>query len=279
MMSETLLEEIVTEVKLRNPDALPEEIFEEVATMLSKEILPQVIKNISLPKFPTYRQVMLSQSKRTKSKIETKAHPPKSLGYTRNMIQEIESVRNEMGWDGIDDSKPKMFITDSTNPYHLQKNIFRLSREDLKIKTNIKEAPEKEREEIANATAQKMPMKPDKNILELSESVQRKIVTEPIFGLVFKSVELKLRNIIATRNLSTEVDVICKSDIEIPTWNKCVLTAHPPAKINFDERMNISTIFDITIRTVINEMKKDADEKTLDYLRNLNRNFFVHVDL
>lgn len=73
--------------------------------------------------------------------------------------------------------------------------------------------------------------------------------------------------------------MICKSDVEIPSWKKCVLTIHPPSELTFDERMNISTIFDVAIRKTINEMKKEADVTTTDYLKNLNRSMFVHIDL
>ena len=161
----------------------------------------------------------------------------------------------------------------------MQKSITRLSRESLQIKPSAQEDPEEAKEEIVNSTNQKIPQEPDNNIIKFSEKTQRKIVNEPIFESVFKDVEIKLRNIISTRKLSTDIDVECKFDEEISTWNKCVLTIHPPSDLNFEQRMNISTIFDVTIRKVINEMKKNADPRTSEYLKDLNRNLFVHVDL
>ena len=55
-MSASLLEEVTAQIKASNPNASPEEITESILSLLSKEILPAVLKNMSLPKFPTARE-------------------------------------------------------------------------------------------------------------------------------------------------------------------------------------------------------------------------------
>lgn len=276
-MSLTLLEEIIAEIKLRNPNGSPEDIFEGVSAFLSTEVLPDVIKNIILPRFPTYREVSF-EKKKAKSKIETKANSYKSLSYTRIMIQQIESVRNDMGWDGVDDTMPKISINDFTSPYYEPRNL-RYTKENLRSKRQVEHESEEKAEEIVNATVQKVPKESNKDIICLSDTTQRKIVEEPLFGQVFKNVELQLRDVIAKRQLETKVDVEWKNDIEFSNWQKCIVRIHPKKSCTFNEKMNISTLFDVTIRHQINELKKEADDNTKEYLNNLNKDLFVHIDL
>jgi hypothetical protein len=276
MSSTTLLEEIVAEAKLHNPNIAPEEISEGIAIILSKEILPEVMKNLSLPKFPSYREV---HSTRIKEKRQVKADMLIDLGDRRSLIQQIEQVRTEMGWDGVDDLRPITFGNNSPSIYYIPETGFSVPIETPIKKPDFKDDLEETEKEAANSTSQKMPKEPEKNIISLSETAQRKIVTDPLFEAVFKTVEIQLRNIIASRNLGTKIDVVCKSDVEISSWKKCILEVHPPSDLDFQARMNISTIFDIVIRKTIKDLKKDADEDTREYLKNLNRNLFVHIDL
>src|SRR4030042_5967489 len=50
MQSLTMLEEIISEVRLHNPNATPQEISEGITAVLGKEILPEILKNLSLHK-------------------------------------------------------------------------------------------------------------------------------------------------------------------------------------------------------------------------------------
>ena len=178
---------------------------------------------------------------------------------------------------------PKAYTTDSAGLYYLPKAELPLIQEELDKQmgkdSDLKRSPHPTKKETVDGTFQKIPKPTEENLITLSETTQRKIVSEPIFEAFFKNVEVQLRSIIASRKLETEIDVTYKTDEEIPSWNKCVLKVHPPPNLNFNARMNISTIFDITIRKTINDLKKNADSNTLEYLKNLNRNLFVHIDL
>lgn len=276
----TLLDEIVSEIRLHNPNATLEEIYEGISVLLSKEVLPEVIKNLSLPKFPSHRSVLLAKAKRTRVTRKMKTDQSIDLGRRRSIIQQVEYVRNEMGWDGADDLKPPTFIIDSSSLYYTPKINPSVPRRGFKKGIDFKkEEPQETEKETISSTFQKMPIQPEKNVINLSDTALRKIVSEPIFEEVFKNIEIQLRKIIASRNLKTDVDVVCKPDIEISSWNKCVLKIHPPPEFDFNARMNISTIFDITIRKSIKDSLKTADEDKKEYLKNLNRTLFVHVDL
>lgn len=284
MASLTLLDEIIAEVRLHNPSATPQEISDSIAAIIGNEILPEVLKNLTLPKFPSYRSIATAEARSTKGKIRTGTEKPINLADRRRIIQQVEHVRTQMSWDGINNVKPRIYVKDSPSLFYTPKtdmlpSIEAMRKEELEKKPDFEKETEPRKKETINGTFQKMTKQPERNIIVLSDTTQEKVVSEPIFEAVFKNIEVQLRNLIASRNLKTEIDVICKSDVEIPSWKKCVLTIHPPSELTFDERMNISTIFDVTIRKTINEMRKDADDTTTDYLKNLNRTMFVHIDL
>jgi hypothetical protein len=278
MKSSTLADELVTQIRMINPAASPEEIFESIADILGKEILPEVLKNISLPRFPSYR-VEIAERQKIKERRRGETLSPADINPSRKIIKEIESVRIEMGWDGIDDVTPKFRVNNSTALSYVPKVSLLSLKEKEPKKTDIKKDFEEKQEETVHSNAQIVQIQPEKDIISLSETAQRKIASEPIFEEMFKNLEIELRESITRKKSKTELDVACKPDFEIPTWNKCVLTIHPNSEIDFGERMNISTRFDSIIRRTITQMKKDADVGTQEYLQNINDNFFVHVDL
>jgi hypothetical protein len=280
----TMLDEIIAEVRLHNPSATPEEISEGIAAIIGNEILPEVLKNLSLPKFPSYRSVATAEARSAGAKIRMGTEKPIKLTDRRRIIQQVENVRTQMSWDGVNDAKPKIYVKDSPNLFYAPKtdllpSLEAMRKGELKRKSDSEKEREPRKKGTVNGTFQKMIEQQERNIIVLSETAQEKVVSEPIFEAVFRNVEVQLRNLIADRNLKTEIDVSCKSDVEIPSWKECVLTIHPPSDLTFDQRMNISTIFDVTIRKTIAEMGKDADGTTTDYLKNLNRSMFVHIDL
>ena len=282
MQSLTLFGEIISEVRLHNPNATPQEISEGLTAILGKEILPQILKNLSLPEFPSQRS-LATERRGSRRKQKTAIATSPDLDSRRRAMQGIEIVRIKLGWDGGDDLLPKVYTANSASLYYSPKAELPLVQEglgeQLEKDSNRKIDPQSTKKEIGDGTLQTTPKLIEKNLITLSETAQRKIVSDPIFEAFFKNVEVQLRSIIDSRKLETEIDVICKTDEEIPSWNKCVLEVHPPPDIDFNARMNISTIFDITIRKTINDLKKNADDTTLEYLKNLNRNLFVHIDL
>lgn len=284
MQSLTLLDEIISEVRLHYPNATPQEISEGITTILGKEILPEILKNLSLPEFPSYRSLTISEGSGARGKRKTAIAKSPDLVSRRRAIQGIEDVRIELGWDGGDDLLPQAYTAGSASLYYLPKAELPLLQEkpDKKLgkDSNRKTDLQPTKKETVNGTFQKILKQSEtKDLIILSETAQHKLVSEPIFERIFENIELQLRTLIENRDLRTEIDVVCKSDIEISSWKKCVFQVHPPPELNFKERMKISTIFDITIRKEIQELIKDADPSTTKYLQDLNRNLFIHIDL
>lgn len=284
MTSATLLDEIANEARLHNPNATTQEVSDSIVAIISKEILPRVLRNLSLPRFPSYRSTATAEARSAGRTRRTRTDVPVSLDHRRRVIQQIEHVRIEMSWDGGDDLTPKPHVIDSPNSYYTPKIDLpqpreTLRKEEVKEKTEFEEESKPAEKMAIDGTSQKMMKQPEKNLIVLSETTQRKIVSEPIFEAVFKNVEVQLRSTIASRKLETEIDVTCKTDTEIPSWSKCIFRVHPPPGLDFNARMNLSTLFDIAIRKTINDLKKDADSNATEYLQKLNRNLFVHIDL
>ena len=285
MTSTTLMDELIAEVRLRNPSASPQEVSDGIAAIISQEILPEALRLLSLPKFPSYRSIETAEARSFKGKRRPGTDALIDLDDRRRVIQQIEYVRTRMGWDGFDDFVPRSHAPDSSSLHYIPKIDLPSSRDALR-KEELKEGPDfrkmdqPAKKDSVNGTFQKMSRPQEKkDIIVLSETAQRKIASEPIFEALFKNVEVQLRNIIASRKLETEIDVVCKTDVEISSWNKCIVTVHPPPDLGFGERMNISTIVDITIRKAIKDLKENADSDTKEYLQNLNRTMFVHIDL
>ena len=278
MNEQSLLEELVAQIRASNPNATEDEISEGIDSLLSKEILPSVLKNLSLPKFPSAMNESL-EAKRLKGIQGSKVEKIAQVHQRRSLIQQVEQVRNAMGWDGINDTTPKMQISNSSSIYPLIRLDFASKNE--RIRKPIKKIePELETEkETINATAQKINFLTEKNIIDLSESTQRKIVSEPLFEIFFKGAEIKMRHAISSREPETKIEVLCNIDEESPDRTKCLVKIHPRKDLDFKERMKLSTVFDIIIRTEIKSLQEKSDIDGKKYLQGINRNLFVHVDL
>ena len=278
MSEQSLLDELVAQIRASNPNATEDEISDGIDSLLSKEILPSVLKNLSLPKFPSARDESF-EAKRLKSSQGSKVEKLAQVHQRRSLIQQVEQVRTAMGWDGINDTTPKMQISNSSSIYPLIRLNF--ASKNAKIRKPIKkiEAESEMEKETINATAQKINFLIDKNVIDLSESTQRKIVSEPLFETFFKGAEIKMRQAVSTREPETKIEVLCNIDEESPDRTKCLVKIHPRKDLDFKGRMKLSTVFDIIIRTEIRSLQEKADIEGKKYLQGINRNLFVHVDL
>jgi hypothetical protein len=278
MSEQSLFDELVAQIRVSNPNATEDEISDGIDSLLSKEILPIVLKNLSLPKFPSARDESF-EAKRLKSSQGSKMEKIAQVHQRRSLIQQVEQVRNAMGWDGINDTTPKMQISNSSSIYPLIRLNFASKNEKIRKPIKKIEAESEMEKETINATAQKINFLIDKNVIDLSESTQRKIVSEPLFETFFKGAEIKMRQAVSTREPETKIEVLCNIDEESPDRTKCLVKIHPRKDLDFKGRMKLSTVFDIIIRTEIRSLQEKADIEGKKYLQGINRNLFVHVDL
>lgn len=276
MSSETLFSKIVTEATYHNPGASRAEILEGIFATLEGEILPAVLRGLSLPKFPSWSDIVID-SKRPKT-VKRGPGEESFLAERRRVIQEIEYVRRKLRWNGDKTSTVHAYPEDSDNsafPIRTRGSSF-----DGVQEPNGKEAKTPGVQEFGKTYPYILPPPKPKYQITFSERSQGKIVSNPLLERIFSRVEIDLRNLIASRQIQAHLEVSIKSDCEIASWEKTVITIRElPSDMTFEERMKIWEIFDLTIRGRINELRKGADTNADKYLKDLNNNLFVHVEL
>jgi len=272
MSSQTLFSEILTEAMHYNPHASSEQILDGVINMLEKEILPSVIRDLSLPDFPSWARMAIDLKGR---KVKKRLRPKETLKEKRAIIQQVEYLR-KLDWDGVDTATPTIYFSDHDDL---------VSRHQLRMPCETKPASYEPRVKTPTfKTAHKpyasFPFPSERrNTLVLSSEVQEKIVSDSRLENLLKNVEISVRRLVETRDLEAYLDVSFKSDLEIPTWEKYVININLPPRTNFDEKMKIWEIFDLTIRNKITGLSKEADDSTKEYLNNINKKLFVHMEL
>jgi len=273
MSSQTLYSEILNEVTKHNPHASPGEISAGIIAVMEKEIIPKVIQDLSLPKFPSWTDISIRKSRGRQRKKRFKSAT--SLEKRRTIIQQIGYMRRQMNWDGDSTSAPTSYFLDSDNGISPPELNMPYIREPIKHDVEKIEKTEVEDDPYGSLL---MPPKA-KYLINLSKEFQEKMLSDSLFGDVFRKIEVSIRELIDARNLKINIDVSYRTDLEIPSWKKYVITIDFPPQIKFEERTRIWTILDLTIRNRISELAEKADIEIRKYLKNLNKIFFVHIEL
>lgn len=274
MSTQTLLSEIMTEAKNHNPDASSSEIAQGIVGIMEREILPEVLRDVSLPPFPSWSDMLIESKGR---RIRKRFRSREILEERRIILQQIEYVRRGLVWDGTDTIAPTPHFPDFTSVIEVPESG----------KSSIKEIPKHDGEETQAPTAEIIdkpyptitPQPKLKSQITLSTEFQEKIITEPLLEQTFKNVEVGIRELIDARNLEANIDVSFRLDFEIPSWKKLVINVGVPSQVDFKDRMNIWTMFDLAIRNKITSLAKDASDDMREYLGNLNKDLFVHIEL
>jgi hypothetical protein len=272
MAPKILLSEIVTEAINHNPYASPEQVLDGIVSIMEKEVLPLVIRDLSLPDFPSWAKMTIELKGR---KAKKKFRPKETLKEKRAIIQQVEYLK-KLNWDGINTSAPSIHFSDHDDLMGIPQLGMSFEIEPKRRRPRAKVPAI----ESAHRPYASIPFALErKNPFVLSSEIQEKIISDSRFEGLFKNVEVSVRKLIETRNLEAYLNVFSKSDLEIPTWEKYVITINLPSRMSFEERMKIWEIFDLTIRSKIADLAKKADEKTREYLDNMNKKLFVHMEL
>lgn len=275
MIGRTLFSEIMDEARSYNPTASPTEIADGIVAVMEKEILPRVLRDVSLPSFPSWSDMLLSESRRRR--IPKRFRSARTMAERRTLLQQIEHVRRQLVWDGTDTAEPTPHPPDLTNLTERPKPD--VSSLEKIPKHNGKEAEIETTEDSDKPYSSVSPPAKAKSRITFSEGLQRRIISDPFLEKTFKNIEVGMRELIDARNLTTDVDVSFRPDFEIPSWRKCVIKVYPPSGLNFKDKMNVWTIFDLTIRNEITQLARDAGDDMKEYLNNLNKDLYVHVEL
>jgi len=274
MSSHTLYDQILSVAQSLNPEASTDDILDGLVTILENEILPEVLQYMELPKFPSYSAILHSES--TGRLVKKKFEPTETLRKRRIMIQRIEALKRQLGWDGNNEMRTLAYFSNSSNVAVIPE----LHVSPAEKRKHYLEKPEMLAPEKIDEPYPKIipPPKAPYQII-LSEAFQKKILSDSMLENVFRDIEVGMRQLIASRNFETDVDVTLQNDFEIPSWEKFVINIIPLTPMSFKEKMNVWTLFDIAIRNKIMDLAKDADEKTKESLRDLNKRLYLHIEL
>lgn len=277
MSPQTLYDEILSQARNHNPSASSSEILEGVFEIISREILPTVFKALELPQFPSWSMLAIeSRGRRRRKSVET----PIKLVERRAVIQKVDRLKRQISWDGGNSVRYDPHFSDSNNITFLPTSHLSSAEEAFprefdygeEIKTQSLEEPDRP---YLNDL---LPLEP-KEPMVLSEEIQRKIVSEPVVEEVFKRIEVRMRNLATDRKLEMSFEVSFHSDAEIPSWKKYVIKINPPSNLDFKARMNIRTLLDMAIRKEIDDLLKSANGNRKEYLNQLSKSLFLHIEL
>ena len=276
MNSETLSSRIIKEAMISNPDASRSEILEGILAIIQRDVLPAVLKDLSLPKFPSWADIVIESRRPKLPRKEAKREG--FLEERRRVIQEVTYLRQKLHWDGDRTSAVYPYLEDSDNLATLPG--LGGSSFERAPKYDGEKAKAPAGEEFGKAYPHIFPSLKPKHQITFSERLQERITSIPLLEKVFSKIEIDLRDLIASRKIEANLVVSLQLDFEITSWEKTLITIKelPPA-LTFEDRMKIWETFDLTIRSRINALRKEADENTNEYLENLNRNLFVHIEL
>lgn len=272
MSSQTLYSEVLSELKRYNPHASPSQISAGIITIMEKEILPRVFRDLSLPKFPSWTDITIRKSRARQARKRYRSI--RSLERRRTIIQQVEYMRHQLSWDGDSTSTPPHHFLDSCG------GISPPESNTPSIEEKIGYLEKIEKIEVGDDPYGTLSLPPKaKYQIVLSKEFQEKMLSDALLEEVFREIEVCTRELIENRNLETNIDVSFRQDIEILSWKKYVITIQFPPLTDFKQRTRIWTILDLTIRKRIAELAERADRNTREYLNGLNKNLFIHIEL
>jgi len=275
MSERSFISKIITEALYNNPEVSPNEILEGIVNLMENDILPAVFKGLSSPKFPSAIALLKeSRGRRLKKRFRTET----TLDEKRALIQQFELIKLQLArYRYRDNSSLEPIIDFSDSDNFIKPSGLSKSSIDKKLEYNGEpiRAPTIE---PTNNPYSGIPLFPKvEHQIVLSEEIQDKIVSDPLFEKIFKSIETEIRELAFSYPFEI-LDISIHSDFEIPDWKRTVLTLTVPP-MSFEEQMKLWQRFDFRIRKRIAETIKHMDESDRKRVEVLNKNLFIHMDL
>ena len=273
MSEHPFVSEIITEASYHNPEASPNELLEGIVNLMENEILPKVLKGLSLPTFPSAMELLMeSRGRRLKKRFRTRT----TLDQTRVLIQQFEHIKRQLfGYRDNSSVEPIIDFTDFDDfikPFGLNRSSI---EEKLEYNGEPIRVPTMERADKPYPSILPFPIV--EHQIVLSEEIQDKIVSDPLFEKIFKDTETEIRELAFSYPFEN-LDVSIRSDYEIPDWKRTILTLTVPP-MSFEEKMKLWQRYDLRIRKRIAETAKHMDESNRKRVEILNKNLFIHIDL
>lgn len=283
----SLIEELVNEITFYTPEATPDQIKDYLIHLMENEILPDALKNASLPYRPSpvemfrMKQWLKRVGKRRKPLEEQKLE-------TWRMVEQFESVKYAFGGYPVDISDlrfRKVDYLDGTNvlrgrqPFQgtfLRRRPLRGDGLPIIEPNNVKRRIEElEKVRPYNPYIEREERKPG---FSFDHMVKHKILTDTIFSHIVSTIESAAKIFALSKSIQADYLLSFRRDSEIPEWKKYILTVNVP-KLDFDAKMKLWDEFDAFIRKRIRERLLYAPKQEAKKLKELNKTLFTRVEL
>jgi len=289
-MMSSLLEEIVTEIKLNNPDASADEVSKAVLRFIQQDALPEALRKMRMPEpiSPLQRWRERERLKRVKKKRREALRI--RMQESEELFLEFEYVKHQLVKTDIDASSfgPGLLYGGVANP--LARRTISVGTIPTMDKLFLKkdgisfiehEEARKRRDELSKMWLYS-PIPKEKGeepiVFQIDELVQSKIWSDPFFAENLGVIEKVARTFAAGSPFKMDFLVSFRTDIEIPKWQKMILSVRV-VDLDFDRIMKLWDEFDGKIRKEIQQRIGVASGLEKEKLEEMNRTFFTSFKL
>lgn len=264
----SLQERLISEISLSNPKLSPQEVSNQITTLIENEILPWVLSRIRLPHLPSPLSVKREELMRPRyGKLVAK----RSLQEKVSFIQDLEKLRLKYDGSGLTNEDLLLGLMDNSQALFAQemRHDVEPNGKVLPVKSDIiqeglKSTPSSERME-------RITKKPFR-LINFDTSINEKIARDPSFEKVVGKIESKIRRNYDRETLNIYFKFSTRTDIDDPEREKTIIHISLPTH-SFDEKMEFWDKIEADIRDEIKKLSVSRSEK-----KAINRNMFTHVE-
>ncbi|MCR3907137.1 MAG: hypothetical protein NUK62_08955 [Tenericutes bacterium] len=262
---QSIRQQLVFEIIGNAPNLTPEEITENIAHIIEKEILPNAINNLNLPTLPS--PVTLKHEELMQKRLGNRQHS--LLADKVKLIQDLEKLRTKWNGSGVTDEGISSYneLSDETVVRH-PKNDWDIRPIRKKI---LPEHSEPDRDTLPSSPITEPQEKPRKiKFIEFDNEIRKKIVMNPQFEKLMSTIETKFRESFNQERLSFTFSI--KTDSYFPSRERTMINISTLTD-DFEENMKLWDAVEDELQKVI-----DNSPVTEEVRKKINRNIFTNIE-
>jgi len=283
----SMMEELVNQIAFNVPEATAEQISDYLVQLMEKEILPQALRNATLPSRPSpLEEFRLRQWLKRVGKKRRPLEEKKLKSW--HIIEQFELLKHAVNGHPLDISDLKRRELDyfdgtsvfkGMSPLHgtlLRRKPLRgdgipvVEPGDVKKRIEKLEkvrpySPFKEREEIESR-------------FYFDRFVHDRISANQLFSRTVSTIESAAKLFALSKSIQANYFLSFRKDLEIPEWKKYILTMNVGG-LDFEKKMKMWDEFDAFIRERIKERLLHAPEEEAEELKKLDKVLFTRFEL
>lgn len=262
----TMCDELVSSIFLSDPTLSPQEVSQQIATLIERDILPTVLSRLRLPRLPS------PLSLKRKELIQIRYGKRRDTDFQENVgfVQDLEKLRLE--YDGSDATNEDYYIGgligNTQMPFHQVVRHFKKEEESVP-------EPDIIQQKLGISSLLETPeitMRKPSRLVTFDSNIAEKITSDPNFEMIIADVESKIRTDYGHETLNVYFSFSIRKDMVDPHREKTIIRINLP-DCSFDEKMKYWEKIDADIRNVIKALGVTEPER-----KAINRNLFIHVE-